>query len=102
MLKVKLKLAARCWLFVLFVRRIELAMEGKRFFDLQRYDGLNGGPEPAGYMAGVLNAYIAKNTSYPTAFFANTVLKNATFTQGMNEIYPIPTGELSAEQGALK
>jgi len=85
-----------------FERRIELSMEGQRFFDLQRYDGLYGGPEPAGYMASVINAYIAKNTAYPTAFFANTVLKNATFTAGRNEIYPIPTGEISAEQGALK
>jgi hypothetical protein len=83
-------------------RRLELSMEGHRFFDLARYDGLSGGPAPSGYMATTLNAYIAKNTSYPTAFFANTVLQGATFTQGRNEIYPIPTQQISAEHGALK
>jgi hypothetical protein len=30
------------------------------------------------------------------------VLTNATFTAGRNEIYPIPTSQISAEQGALK
>ena len=53
-------------------------------------------------MATTLNAYIKKNTSYPTAFFANTVLQGATFTQGRNEIYPVPTPQISAEHGALK
>ena len=83
-------------------RRLELAMEGHRFFDLQRYDGLFGGPAASGYMATTLNAYIKKNTSYPPAFFANTVLQGATFTQGRNEIYPVPTPQISAEHGALK
>src|SRR2546421_8763412 len=36
---------------VRFERRLELGMEGQRFFDLQRWD--NG----SGYMAGILNAY---------------------------------------------
>jgi hypothetical protein len=89
---------------VFYERRIELAMEGQRFFDLQRWDGGSGSgaPEPAGYMATLLNAYIKLNTSYPQAFFANTVLQGATFTQGKNEIYPIPTEQISIEKGALK
>ena len=87
---------------VWYERRLELAMEGQRFFDLRRYDGLYGGPAPSGYMATTLNAYIKTNTSYPQVYFANTVLQGAIFTQGRNEIYPIPTPQISAEHGALK
>jgi hypothetical protein len=35
-------------------RKLELGMEGMRFFDLQRYDGLFGGPGGANYMANTL------------------------------------------------
>ena len=77
-------------------------MEGQRFFDLQRWDGAFGGPEPTGYMASVLNKAIHTNTSYPAAYFSNGVMKNATFTAGRNEIYPIPTGQINVEHGALK
>ncbi|MDF2430630.1 MAG: starch-binding outer membrane protein SusD/RagB family [Mucilaginibacter sp.] len=87
---------------VQFERRLEFAMEGVRFFDLQRWDGLFGGPMPSGFMATTLNAYIKKNTSYAPAFFANTVLQGAVFTQGRNEIYPVPIKEISTEGGALK
>jgi len=87
---------------VQFERRLEFSMEGMRFFDLQRWDGLFGGPMPSGFMATTLNAYIKKNTSYPPAFFANTVLQGAVFTQGRNEIYPIPVQQISRENGALK
>jgi len=87
---------------VAYERRIELAMEGQRFFDLQRMDGIFGGPEPTGYMATVLNKAIHTNTSYPQAYFSNGVMKNATFTAGRNEIYPIPTGQINVEHGALK
>jgi hypothetical protein len=89
---------------VFYERRLELAMEGQRFFDLQRWDGGSGSgaPEAAGYMAGVLNKAIATNNSYPPAYFGNAVMKGAIFTQGRNEIYPIPTGEVAKEHGALK
>jgi hypothetical protein len=87
---------------VQFERRLEFAMEGVRFFDLQRWDGLFGGPMPSGFMAATLNAYIKKNTSYAPSFFANTVLQGAVFTQGRNEIYPVPIKEIGIEGGALK
>jgi hypothetical protein len=89
-------------LAVLFEERLEFGMEGRRFFNLQRLDGRFGGPEPAGFMAGVLNAYIQKNTSYDPDFFANSVLKGAVFTAGRNEVYPIPQTQIDKEHGALK
>ena len=69
---------------VRFERKLELAMEGHRFFDLQRYD--NG----TGYMADLLNAYIAHENNS----FDYLILKGAVFTKGKNELYPIPQDQI--------
>lgn len=71
---------------VRFERKLELAMEGHRFFDLQRYD--NG----TGYMADVLNAYITHETSIPGYNFL--YMNGAKFIKGKNEIYPIPQRQI--------
>ena len=78
---------------VRFERRLELGMEGHRFFDLQRYD--NG----TGYMADILNAYIQHEINVPK--FNPVILKDATFKKGKTEIYPIPQIQidLSVEAG---
>jgi hypothetical protein len=78
-------------------RQLEFAMEGHRFFDLQRYDGTFGGPMPKGYMAGVLNAYIKADTR-----ISNPVLNGHTFTAGKNELFPIPQKQVDIEAGKLK
>ena len=74
-------------------RRLELGMEGHRFFDLQRWD--NG----TGSMATTLNAYvnIEKNRS---GFWR--VNNSATFTKGINEYFAIPLNELDAENATGK
>lgn len=69
-----------------FERKLELAAEGHRFFDLQRWDGVGGFS-----MADELNAYIAAEKSRPGFFSFNT---SATFTKGKNEIYPLPQGDI--------
>ncbi|MBN8857578.1 MAG: RagB/SusD family nutrient uptake outer membrane protein [Sphingobacteriales bacterium] len=71
---------------VRFERKLELAMEDHRFFDLQRYD--NG----SGYMTKVLNDYIKHETSIPGYNF--TYMNGASFTQNKNEIYPIPQAQI--------
>ena len=78
-------------------RQLEFGMEGHRFFDLQRYDGLYGGPGGAGYMAKVINAYIKADTR-----IANPVLSGATFTAGKNELWPLPQNQIDIQAGTLK
>jgi hypothetical protein len=61
---------------ILFERRLELAMEGQRFFDLARFD--NG----SGTMAATLNAYVAVEKTRSSFYYVNN---GAVFTQGVNE-----------------
>lgn len=71
-----------------FERRLELAMEGHRFFDLQRWD--NG----SGSMADILNAYVAKEkTRYSFYYIVNTAI----FKKGINEYFAIPQVQIDAE-----
>lgn len=78
---------------VRFERKLELAMEGHRFFDLRRYD--NG----TGYMADILNKYVAYETNIPNFNFV--YMKGARFVKGKNEIFPIPQAQidLSVQNG---
>ena len=79
---------------VRFERRLELGMEGHRFFDLQRYD--NG----TGYMADVLNAYIQHELKVPK--FNPVIFVGATFKKGKTEIYPIPQIQLDLSNAGGK
>jgi len=63
---------------VRFERRLELAMEGHRFFDLVRW----------GIAAPVLNAYIAKEKTL------RTYLNTATFVAGKSEYFPLPQAQI--------
>ncbi|MEZ4969703.1 MAG: RagB/SusD family nutrient uptake outer membrane protein [Flavobacteriaceae bacterium] len=79
---------------VRFERKLELGMEHHRFFDLQRYD--NG----TGYMADLLNEYIAHELNVPN--YNMFYMEGASFTKGQDEIYPIPQAQidLSVTEGA--
>jgi len=83
---------------VYFERMIELGMEGHRFFDLQRWDGTFGGPAGPGYMATTLNAYLA----HENATLNSPELNSAHFTQGVSELYPIPSSQIKISQSKLK
>lgn len=70
---------------VQFERRLELAMEGHRFFDLVRY----------GTADVVLNAYINGEKT------KRTYLSGATFTKGKNEYFPIPQAQIDLSKSVL-
>jgi len=74
-------------------RRLELAIEGQRFFDLARYD--NG----TGTMAATLNAYVAVEKTRHSFYLVNN---SAQFTKGVNEYFAIPQNELDAENATGK
>jgi hypothetical protein len=83
---------------VYFERKLELGMEGHRFFDLSRWDGVNGGPAPAGFMQTEIEKFL-KNTRDFGASFTSGVIKAAKFTKGKNELYPIPQNQLDLSKG---
>lgn len=66
-------------------RRLEMAMESSRYFDLRRW----------GVASSVLNAYFEKeqNASYEGVSYAQ-YLRDAYYTPGKNEFYPIPYNQL--------
>jgi hypothetical protein len=68
---------------VMFERRLELAMEGHRFFDLVRW----------GTAATVINTYISREK------VQRPLKLNAMFTAGKNEYFPIPQGEIDNLNG---
>jgi starch-binding outer membrane protein, SusD/RagB family len=73
---------------IYFERRLELAMEGQRFFDLTRYD--NG----TGSMANTLNTYVSVEKNRSSFYLVN---QTAHFTKGVNEYFAIPQKEIDAE-----
>jgi hypothetical protein len=85
---------------VQFERKIELGMEGHRYFDLQRWDGLYGGPMGNGFMAAQINAFLDHTNSIPS--FQQTLLRGARFTAGRNEVFPIPQAQIDVTQGNIK
>jgi len=64
-------------------RRLELAMEGQRLFDLRRYGG--------GYAAQVMTAYLAKED---TPLRRPYKLAQTPYSTPLNDLYPIPTVEI--------
>ncbi|MEX6690480.1 RagB/SusD family nutrient uptake outer membrane protein [Danxiaibacter flavus] len=71
---------------VRFERRLELAMEGHRFFDLVRW--------------GIAKKTIESYSSFEGQFLENN--KGITFDESKNTYYPIPQTEIDKSNGALK
>jgi starch-binding outer membrane protein, SusD/RagB family len=78
---------------IMMERRLELAMEGHRFFDLARWD--NG----TGTMAATLNAYVNVEKNRNGFYRVNS---GAVFTKGVNEYFAIPLNEIQAENSTGK
>ncbi len=70
-----------------FERKLELAMEGERFFDLVRW----------GVAADVLN-----NEYFPKEKLLRTYLQNSTFVAGRDEYFPIPENQINFSGGLYK
>ena len=85
---------------VQFERRLELGMEGHRFFDLQRWDGVTGGPMGAGFMAKQINDYLDHENHVPK--FPILLIKAAKFVAGKHELYPIPQEQIDITAGNIK
>ena len=69
-------------------RRLELAFEGFRFFDLQRW---NKDPQYPQDMSDLLNAYATVEKTRPSLFSVN---KDAVFHKNINEVFPIPQSQI--------
>jgi hypothetical protein len=78
--------------------RIELAEEGQRFFDLQRWQ-LVGNPyfptPGSNYMTTTLDTYAQIESQWHPAQYP----ANLQFTTGKCEYYPIPLAQILSENG---
>jgi starch-binding outer membrane protein, SusD/RagB family len=83
---------------IVMERRLEFAMEGSRFFDLQRWDRLTtpliAGVTGAGSMATTLNAYAGREAALIPSYVG------ATFKKGFSEIFLIPQTQIDAVNAA--
>ncbi|PAW94842.1 hypothetical protein CKK33_15610 [Mucilaginibacter sp. MD40] len=85
---------------VYFERKLELGMEGHRFFDLSRWDAVNGGP--AGNIMTTEIEKFLKNTRDFGDKFTSAVMKVAKFGSNKNELFPIPQTQIDLSKGTLK
>jgi starch-binding outer membrane protein, SusD/RagB family len=82
---------------IIMERRIELAEEGHRFFDLQRWQVAGNPLLPANYMTTTLNAFAAIEAPLHPAQY-----QGVTFTTGKSEYFPIPQGQIDVENSGGK
>lgn len=75
---------------IMMERRLEFALEGQRFFDLQRWD------KGTGLMAAALNSYAAYEHQIKNCYIFNT---QPTFVKGKSEYFPIPQDQIDVLNG---
>jgi hypothetical protein len=84
---------------IIMENRIELAEEGQRFFDLQRWQ-LYGNPvfptPGSNFMTTTLNTYATIENQWHPAQYPSGL----TFTTGKCEYYPIPLQQIQSENGS--
>jgi len=82
-----------------FERKLELGMEGMRWYDLQRWDGASVSDpitNSDGSMAAEINAFFASDKAI------NSQLNEGHFTPGKNEYYAIPQSEIDKSKSTGK
>jgi len=75
---------------ILFEERLELAMEGQRYFTLQRWDA--GAP---GLMATELNNYATAEKTRPS--YIGALTPTPSFTAQKNEYFPLPQSQIDTK-----
>ena len=82
---------ARALTLIYFERRLELAMEGHRFFDLRRYGSTASLGAGVTGIAGQLNEYVAHETKVS----GYVLLNGAVFTEPKADYFPVPQSEIN-------
>jgi len=86
---------------IIFERRLELGMEGHRYFDLVRWQAGNSIYPAAGYMTQTLNQMATVEGVLHPAQYTNNGTP-ITFTAGKSEYNPIPQDQIDQENSAGK
>lgn len=87
-------------------RRLELALEGDRLFDLRRWKDASGNPLINSIM-GLNGSFVVYNTKlsqdkYELGNLNEPQNKGANFVAGKHNLWPIPTKEIIASQGRIE
>lgn len=87
-------------------RRLELAMEGDRLYDLRRWKDENGQPV-INSILGPNGSFVKYNTEistdkYETANLTEPQNKGANFDPAIHMVWPIPNIQIVASEGAVK